>query len=104
MSTPHVQTFPDYASYYFPRAEHTRKAFPVIPPRPEPTGPFLGLYVGGVDETEPFVTGAKPLPDGVVLGQVIRLPQVKNAPQALIAYTYEQKPVAEVGNPTDTRQ
>ncbi len=90
-STPHVQTFPDYASYYFPNAEHTRSATPVAPARPNPTDPFVGLYVGGADETEPFITGMKALPDGMVLGQVIRLPQVKNAPQAIVAYTYERK-------------
>lgn len=99
VSTPHVQTFPDYASFYFPKADHTRSPVPVIPPRPEPTAPFVGLYVGGVDETEPYVSGAQPLPDGMVLGQVIRIPQVKNAPQALIAYTYERKMVPQVAVP-----
>ena len=96
VSTPHVQTFPDYASYYFPKADHTRNAMPVIPPRPEPTAPFVGLYVGGADETEPFVSGVKALPDGMVLGQVIRIPQMRNGPQAIIAYTYELKPSPEV--------
>ena len=92
VSTPHVQTFPDYASYYFPKADHSRKPEPVVPPRPDRTTTFTGLYVGGADETEPFVSGAKALPDGILLGQVIRIPQVKNAPQAIIAYTYEVKP------------
>jgi hypothetical protein len=96
VSTPHVQTFPDYASFYFPKADHTRSPTPIIPPRPEPTAPFVGLYVGGVDETEPFVSGAKALPEGIVLGQVIRIPQVRNAPQAIIAYTYQRKPSPEV--------
>jgi hypothetical protein len=90
MSTNHVQTFPDYASYYFPRAEHTRSQIPVVPSRPNPNDPFVGLYVGGADETESYVSGAKALPEGIVMGQVIRVPQLKNAPQGIIAYTYER--------------
>jgi hypothetical protein len=99
MSTPAVQTFPDYASYYFPKADHTRNANPIVPPRPDPTAPFVGLYVGGADETEPVVSGNKPLPEGILLGQVIRIPKVKNAPQEIIAYTYERKPIPAVAAP-----
>ncbi|MEN9845466.1 MAG: hypothetical protein RIS36_613 [Pseudomonadota bacterium] len=96
VSTPHTQTFPDFASFYFPKADHTRSATPVIPNRPEPTAPFIGLYVGGADETEPFVSGTRPLPDGMVLGQVIRVPKMRNGPQGIIAYTYQRKPSQEV--------
>jgi hypothetical protein len=99
VSTPHVQTFPDFASYYFPKADHIRSATPVVPNRPNPSVPFIGLYVGGVDEVAPFVSGAKALPDGLVLGQVIRIAQVKNAPQAIIAYTYERKSDTQIAAP-----
>ena len=98
-NVPHTLPFPDYASYNFPDAEHTRSVVPVVPPRHKDTYPFVGLYIGGKDQAEPYVSGVKALPEGLRLGRVIQIQKLPNASQPITAYTYERISKSEVANP-----
>lgn len=101
LNVPHSLPFPDYASYYFPDAEHTRSQVPVVPPRHKTTYPFVGLFIGGRDEVEPYVSGVKALPEGLRLGSVIHIEKLPNASQPIIAYTYERISNSEMANPLE---
>lgn len=87
-SAPGIQTFPDYASYYFPHAEHSRSEAPALPKWHKKTKSFTGLYVGGKSDVEPYISGAKPLPEGMSIQQVIKVGQVRSSMEEVVAYVY----------------
>lgn len=91
-------TFPDFASDYFPEAPRSRSDLPAVPPWFTPADPFLGLFVGSASDVEPIVSGVKPLPEGLQIAQVIRVPQVINSSQPIIAFSYTRRPIPEAPN------
>ncbi len=89
------KTFPDFASYYFPEARWARGQLPTIPPWFQPTDNFVGLLVGGASEIEPIVSGAQSLPEGITIEQEIRVPQVTNSDEPVIALVYTRQVPSE---------